>query len=160
MACTQIDTYDGWMWHRYTQAACILGLIADRPVGAPLQLTPYGHAFVRYDMQGQHRALRHLMLRTEPMRSVVAVLIDHDGQNLDAIGVLLQEMAPLAPSTARRRARTVVSWLCDVGLARFTDAIVIYSGPQLALYTGWRTRPSLSRVEPGSISKRSPLGHK
>lgn len=119
----------------YTQAARILGLVAERPAGAPIQLTPYGHAFVRYDIQGQHRALRHLMLRTEPMRSVVQALIDHDGQSLDAIGVLLQQMAPLAASTARRRARTVVSWLCDVGLARFNDAMVVYSGPQLATYT-------------------------
>ena len=53
----------------YTQAARILGLVAERPAGAPLQLTPYGHAFVRYDVQGQHRALRHLMLHIEPMRS-------------------------------------------------------------------------------------------
>lgn len=132
----------------YTQAARILGLVAQRPVGAPIQLTPYGHAFVRYDVQGQHRALRHLMLRTDPMRSVVQALIYHDGQSLDAIGVLLQQMAPLAPSTARRRAHTVVSWLCDVGLARWHDAIIVYSGPQLAThcrasYEGLHTSASI-----------------
>lgn len=132
----------------YTQAARILGLVADRPAGAPIQLTPYGYAFVRYDTQGQHRALRHLMLRTEPMRSVVQALIDYDGQSMDAIGFLLQQMAPLAPSTARRRARTVVSWLCDVGLARWNDMIVVYSGPQLATYSGTCMRHVVA--EPGS----------
>ena len=97
--------------------------------------------FARYDIGGQHRALRHLMLRTEPMRSVVQALIDHNGQSLDAIGLLLQEMAPLAASTARRRARTVVRWLCDVELARWHHAIVVYSGPQLARYVGPRGHP-------------------
>ena len=133
----------------YMQAARILGLIAERSVSAPIQLTPYGHAFVRYHVQGQHRALRHLMLRAEPMRSVVQALIDDDGQSLDAVGLLLQQMAPLARSTARRRARTVVSWLCDVGLARFNDTIVAYSGPQLATYSGSGTRHAVA--EPGCV---------
>lgn len=133
----------------YTQAARILGLIADHSLGTPIQLTPYGHAFVRYDFQGQRRALRHLMLRTEPMRSVVQALIDHDGQSLDEISVLLQGMAPLAPSTARRRARTVVSWLCDVGLARWNDTVIIYTGPQLATHAGPRTHHPVA--EPGDV---------
>lgn len=123
----------------YAQAARILGLITDRPAGAPLALTPYGRAFVRYDFHGQCRALRHLMLRTEPMRAVVQALIDRDGQSLDDIGVLLQAMAPLAPSTAHRRARTIVHWLCDLELARWQDSIVIYSGPQLATHALVRT---------------------
>ena len=41
----------------YTQAGRILGLVADRPTGTGVQLTPYGHAFVRYDFQGQHPSL-------------------------------------------------------------------------------------------------------
>ncbi len=118
----------------YVQAAQILGLIAERSFDGLIQLTPYGHAFVRYNHQGQRRALRHLLLRTEPMRSVVHALIDHDGQNLDELGVLLQGMAPLAPSTARRRARTIVRWLCEVELARWQHTIVVYSGPQLATH--------------------------
>ena len=123
----------------YTQAAQILGLIAERSFDGPLELTPYGRAFVRYTYHGQHRALRHLLLRTEPMRSVVHALIDHDGQNLDELGTLLQGMAPLAASTARRRARTIVSWLCDLDLARWERTVVVYCGPQLATYALSRT---------------------
>lgn len=41
----------------YTQAARILGLIAEGPAGAPLQLTSYGHAFVHYDVQEQRGAM-------------------------------------------------------------------------------------------------------
>lgn len=118
----------------YIQAAQILGLVAERSFDGPIELTPYGQAFVRYNHQGQRRALRHLLLRTEPMRSVVHALIDHDGQSLDELGVLLQGMAPLAASTARRRARTIVSWLCGVDLARWQHTIVVYSGPQLATH--------------------------
>lgn len=118
----------------YIQAAQILGLVAERSFDGPIKLTPYGHAFVRYNYQGQRRALRHLLLRTEPMRSVVHALIDHDGQSLDELGVLLQGMAPLAASTARRRVRTIVSWLCEVELARWQHTIVVYSGPQLATH--------------------------
>lgn len=118
----------------YTQAAQILGLVAERTFDGPIQLTPYGHAFIRYNLQGQRRALRHRVLRTEPMRSVIHALIDHDGQSLDELGTLLQGMSTLAFSTARRRARTIVSWLCDLDLARWQDTVVIYSGPQLATH--------------------------
>jgi hypothetical protein len=118
----------------YTQAARILGLVTDHPADeGAIQLTPYGRAFLLYDWHGQRRALRHLMLRTEPMRSVVQALMDEDGQSLDELAALIQRMAPLAHSTARRRASTVANWLCNLGLARWSDNILIYSGPQLNL---------------------------
>jgi hypothetical protein len=117
----------------YAQAARILGLVSVDPLGDGMQLTPYGRAFLMYDWQGQRRALRHLMLRTEPMRSVVQALIAEDGQSLDELAVLLQGMAPLARSTARRRASTVANWLCNLGLARWNENVLVYSGPQLAV---------------------------
>jgi hypothetical protein len=117
----------------YAQAARILGLVADDQSGSGMQLTPYGRAFLGYDWQGQRRALRHMMLRTEPMRSVVQALIDEDGQSLDELAMLIQRMAPLAHSTARRRASTVATWLCNLGLARWNENILVYSGPQLAV---------------------------
>jgi hypothetical protein len=117
----------------YVQAARILGLVADDMPGAGMQLTPYGRAFLTYDWQGQRRALRHLMLRTEPMRSVLQALIDEDGQSLDELAALLQRIAPLAHSTARRRAGTIANWLCNLGLARWSENVLFYSGPQLAV---------------------------
>lgn len=117
----------------YSQAARILGFVTDDPMGDGMQLTPYGRAFLTYDWQGQRRALRHLMLRVEPMRSAVQQMIAQDGQSLDELAALLQQMAPLAHSTARRRASTVANWLCNLGLARWNESVLIYTGPQLAV---------------------------
>jgi len=118
----------------YVQAARILGLVEDVNHSGALALSPYGKAFVRYDRLSQQRALRHRMLICEPMRSVIAALIANGGSmDLDELARVLQRLAPLSDSTARRRAHTIVAWLRDLDLAAWRDGRLCYAGPRLLM---------------------------
>lgn len=102
--------------HYYAQAARTLGLVGEMQPDGRIPLTPYGRAFAHYDRSGQRQALRRLLRDREPTRSVLAALRAR-GELRDAeIAALLQQLAPLASSTARRRAQTVILWLKTVGL--------------------------------------------
>lgn len=117
----------------YTQAARIIGLVRQESPNAPAALTHFGRAFLYYNRAEQRTALRRLMFHREPTRSVIAAL--QSGPGLDRIGVahVLQELAPLAESTAYRRAATVAAWLCEVGLATWSDGRLRYCGPTLPI---------------------------
>jgi hypothetical protein len=116
----------------YLQAARILGLIAESGGDGTVSLTAYGRAFASYDRSAQRRALRHPMLRAEPMRSVVAALAAGDGLTMERVTRIVQRLAPLALSTARRRAQTMISWLRALGLIERRDDRLYYVGPLLA----------------------------
>jgi hypothetical protein len=117
----------------YTQAARILGMVLPCVSGTASKLTPFGRAFANYNRVEQRTALRRILLYREPTRSVVLALRSQDG--LDRMGVAraLQGLAPLADSTAYRRAFTITAWLCDVGLAERRGNRIFYSGPALPL---------------------------
>jgi len=116
----------------YAQAARILGLVADETINGELVLTPHGRAFMHADRTNQRRTLRSLMFRYEPMRSAIAALREGDGMDLNGIARLLQGLAPLSDSTARRRAQTIGLWLRDLGLVARKDGRLTYCGPRLA----------------------------
>lgn len=119
--------------HYYTQAARILGLVAEGGPGDEPRLTTLGRGFARSNRAEQRTYLRRLMLQRDPMRSVVAALRSGDG--LDRLGVArtLQALAPLADSTAYRRAHTVAAWLTAVGLATWREGRLHYTGPNFPL---------------------------
>ncbi|MCX7860773.1 MAG: hypothetical protein N2385_11820, partial [Chloroflexus sp.] len=91
----------------YMQAARIIGLIEMGEQTETAQLTKFGLAFPRYNRADQRAALRRQLLRYEPTRSVIAALRDTpEGLTRHDIAHLLQQLAPLAESTALRRAAT------------------------------------------------------
>lgn len=116
----------------YTQAARILGLVAQDE-GDELKLTALGKAFARSNRVEQGKHLRRLMFYREPMRSVLADLRSRDGADRAAIAAVLRSLAPIADSTARRRAATVAAWLTAVGLAEWRGALLHYVGPTLPI---------------------------
>lgn len=116
----------------YTQAARILGLVAQGE-GDELTLTALGKAFARSNRVEQSKHLRRLMFYREPMRSVLIDLRARDGSDRAAIAAVLRSLAPLAESTAHRRAATVAAWLTAVGLAEWRGALLHYVGPTLPL---------------------------
>jgi hypothetical protein len=116
----------------YVHAARILGLVTIDPQRHTVALTPYGRALRTYDPVARQRALRHLVVRSEPMRTVVHEMVRCGGLNEGAIGALLRELAPLSESTAERRVRTVVAWLRDLELIDGDgDGRWHYAGPRL-----------------------------
>src|SRR5579859_6236603 len=117
----------------YAQAARILGLVTTSPAQGTVELTTYGRAFAHYDRLSQQRALRHRMLMCEPMCSVIAALIERGAMDFSGIGQILQSLAPLSESTARRRAHTVASWLRDLNMATWRDGLLHYVGPRLLI---------------------------
>lgn len=119
--------------HYYLQAARILGLVADGDPGDELRLTTLGRGFARSNRAEQRTYLRRLMFQRDPMRSVIAALRGADGLDRAALSHVLQSLAPLADSTAQRRAYTVAAWLTAVGLAEWRGALLHYSGPNLPL---------------------------
>lgn len=125
----------------YTQAARILGLVALGE-GDELQLTAFGKAFARSNRFEQGRHLRRLMFYREPMRSVLADLRARDGADRAAIAAVLQSLAPIAASTAHRRAATVAAWLTAVGLAEWRGAQLHYVGPALPILPSEHLPPS------------------
>ena len=47
----------------------------------------------------------------------------------DDLARLIQELADLSDSTARRRAQTVARWLCDLGLVEEEQGKLVYKTP-------------------------------
>jgi hypothetical protein len=119
--------------HYYIQAARILGLVAEGGPGDEPKLTTLGRGFARSNRAEQRTYLRRLMFHRDPMRSVIAAL--RAGEGLDRAGLarVLQELAPLADSTAQRRTHTLAAWLTAVGLAEWRGGMLRYSGPNLPI---------------------------
>ncbi|NTU78206.1 MAG: hypothetical protein HGA45_02185 [Chloroflexales bacterium] len=117
--------------HYYIQAARILGLVAEGGPGDEPKLTTLGRGFARSNRAEQRTYLRRLMFHREPMRSVIAALRAAEGLDRAALARVLQSLAPLADSTAHRRAYTVAAWLMAVGLAEWRDGCLRYTGPNL-----------------------------
>lgn len=116
----------------YMQAARIIGLIEMGEQSEAAQLTKFGLAFTRYNRADQRAALRRQLLRYEPTRSVIAALRETpEGLTRHDIARILQQLAPLAESTALRRAATVTAWLTEIGLADWRDDRLRYCGPAL-----------------------------
>lgn len=115
----------------YMQAARILGLVEPGSAGEVAQLTAFGRAFARYNRAEQRTALRRLMYYREPTRSLIAALRSDAGLDRRGVAQVLQTLAPLADSTAHRRAFTVSAWLCDAGLARWEGGLLRYCGSPL-----------------------------
>jgi C-terminal AAA-associated domain len=110
----------------YTQAARILGLVGNVSLSGEVEVTPYGRAFAHYDRTSQRQALRRLVRECEPTRSVIAALKARGALDWHGIAQVLQRLAPLAESTAQRRARTVAAWLCTTGIASWRDGKLRY----------------------------------
>ncbi len=115
----------------YLQAARILGLVAEGDPGDEPKLTTQGRGFARSNRAEQRTYLRRLMFQREPTRAVIAALRAGDGLDRAALARVLQGLAPLADSTAQRRAYTVAAWLTAVGLAEWRAGRLCYSGPNL-----------------------------
>ena len=126
-----IGTYIGRKGPRqglyYTQAARVLGLVNEDFSDDTLIVTSYGRMFIRYDRRSQRQGLRRLLRENEPTRSVLLALKARGGLNWDDVARVLQGLAPLAKSTAYRRARTAAAWLCTVGLASWGDGTLRYN---------------------------------
>lgn len=112
----------------YAQAAHTLGLI-ERDAGGELALTTYGRAFMSYDRISKQRALRRLVLEREPTRTLVAGLRARGGLSRHGLARLIQELVPLADSTAGRRAQTIERWLCELGLVNKDQGQLIFKAP-------------------------------
>ncbi|MGQ9548765.1 MAG: DUF7226 domain-containing protein [Roseiflexus sp.] len=120
----------------YAQAARVLGLVGEPEADGTVPLTPYGRAFARYDRSAQSTALRRLLREQEPTRSVLRALRECGGLDYRGIAGVLQRLAPLAESTARRRAHTAAAWLVSAGLAAWRDGkLVAASMPAESM--GW-----------------------
>jgi hypothetical protein len=136
VTASEIGEYIGAKGQRqglyYMQAARIIGLIEIGEQTETAQLTKFGLAFTRYNRADQRAALRRQLLRYEPTRSVIAALRDHpEGLSRADVARILQQLAPLAESTALRRAATVTSWLTEIGLADWREDRLYYCGPAL-----------------------------
>lgn len=119
--------------HYYLQAARILGLVAEGDPGDEPKLTTLGRGFARSNRAEQRTYLRRLMFHRDPMRSVIAALRSAEGLDRGALAQVLQGLAPLAESTAQRRAHTLAAWLTAVGLAEWRDGRLCYTGPNLPI---------------------------
>lgn len=115
--------------HYYTQAARILGLVTEGEPGEAPRLTTLGRSFVRSNRVEQRTFLRRLLLQREPTRSIIARLRARDGLDRQELAETLQQLAPLAASTASRRAHTIAAWLCAVDLAEWRNDRLVYTGP-------------------------------
>jgi hypothetical protein len=110
----------------YTQAARVLGLVGELTPAGRIELTTYGRAFAQYDRVSQRSAMRRLLREHEPTRSVIEALKASPGMDWNDIARILQRLAPLAESTAQRRARTAAAWLVAAGLAMWQDGQLRY----------------------------------
>ncbi|WP_298816552.1 DUF7226 domain-containing protein [Chloroflexus sp.] len=138
MTAEEIGEYIGAKGQRqglyYMQAARIIGLIELSEQTDSARLTKFGLAFTRYNRADQRAALRRQLLRYEPTKSVIAALrAAPEGLERRDIARILQQLAPLAVSTAMRRAATITSWLTEIGLAYWHDDRIYYCGPELPL---------------------------
>lgn len=110
----------------YAQAARVLGLVGDVDRKGQIELTSYGRAFAQYDRNSQHQAMRRLLREREPTRSVLQALKNNKSLSRAEIAKVLQSLAPLAESTAQRRAYTAAGWLTAAGLAHWRDGQLYY----------------------------------
>lgn len=110
----------------YTQAARILGLVDDGAEPGTIALTVYGRAFVSYDIESQRQAMRRLLRQREPTSTVITALRVTGELDLDGVACALQQIAPLADSTAHRRAQTIIRWLMHAGIATWNDGRLRY----------------------------------
>ena len=110
----------------YAQAARVLGLVGDVDRKGLIELTSYGRAFAQYDRNSQHQAMRRLLREREPTRSVLQALKTNKSLSRAEIAKVLQSLAPLAESTAQRRAYTAAGWLTAAGLAHWRDGQLYY----------------------------------
>ncbi|PDW03808.1 DUF7226 domain-containing protein [Candidatus Viridilinea mediisalina] len=124
----------------YTQAARILGLVATGEPGDELTLTILGRGFARSNRVEQRTYLRRLLLQREPTRTVVLAMRIANGLDRRGIAQTLQTLAPLADSTAHRRAFTVAAWLSAVGLAEWRNGQLFYTGPNFPLINAAQDR--------------------
>jgi hypothetical protein len=115
----------------YTQAARILGFVKPGRPGEPAEITPFGRAFATYNHVEQRTALRRMLLQREPTRAVVVAMRNSAGLTRAEVAAVLQGLAPLAESTALRRAATVAAWLCATGLAEWQKGRLAYCGPNV-----------------------------
>ena len=117
----------------YTQAARILGMVKPGAPGEPAELTAFGRAFAAYNRAEQRTAMRRTLMVREPTRSVLVAMRANGGLDRSAVAAVLQALAPLARSTALRRAATVNAWLLATELARWQDDRLVYCGPNLPI---------------------------
>lgn len=117
----------------YTQAARVLGMVKPGAAGEPAELTPFGRAFAAYNRAEQRTALRRTLLVREPTRSVLVAMRSSEGLDRSAVAGVLQSLAPLARSTALRRAATVSAWLLATELACWQGERLVYCGPNLPI---------------------------
>lgn len=110
----------------YAQAARVLGLVGNVDRKGQIELTSYGRAFAQYDRNSQHQAMRRLLREHEPTRSVLQALKANKSLTRNEIAHILQSLAPLAESTAQRRAYTAAGWLTSAGLAHWRDGQLHY----------------------------------
>jgi predicted acyl esterase len=89
----------------YLHAARILGLVTLHTHNQQATLTVAGTTILHADDEERTRLLRVVLAAREPSVSE------------DDVGALLQQLAPLGASTARRRAQAVLAWLQAVDLA-------------------------------------------
>lgn len=130
----------------YLHAARILGLVEIEPGSHTAALTPYGKALRTYDPVSRERALRLLVLRTEPMRSIVQAMAREGGLSEQAIGAIIEGLAPISGSTVARRVRTVVSWLRELDLIAWDDVHWCYAGPGLLVRAASQGHPALPQA--------------
>ena len=116
----------------YMQAARILGFLRpDRRTGE-LRVSALGSLLLESDKERQRALLRRAALECPPARELCYALIaSGEGLSREALASWAQALAPLAPSTAARRAQTLVSWLRCLGIASWRDGQLIYHGPPL-----------------------------
>jgi hypothetical protein len=119
--------------HYYIQAARSIGLVEIHEHNGAVQLTKFGLAFARYNRADQRAALRRQLMRYEPTRSVLAAMKQGDGLDKRGIAAVLRTLAPLAESTALRRASSVAAWLTELGLAQWQGMLLRYCGPALPI---------------------------
>lgn len=100
----------------YLHALRVLGL-AFYARGVALRTT-LGAELAVLPPQAQRQQLALIVAATPPMHEVLSLLERHaDGVPLDEVAALLQDLARLSPSTARRRAQGLLSWLHTLQLA-------------------------------------------
>ncbi len=120
----------------YMQAARLLGLVQDGGWADELTLTRSGKVFLAANRDERRDLLRRAVLHVAPAREVLQRVASRGGMDRDSIAALLQSLAPISASTARRRTQTVTAWLCTAGLAVWND------GRLMARYAP-RQRPTM-----------------
>ncbi|RYE84664.1 MAG: hypothetical protein EOO75_17840 [Myxococcales bacterium] len=95
-------------------AARVLGLLEHE--GRTFRLTPSGRELcaTRRQSDDERRILREACSQSSIVSLLAPDLFGHPGPSVDAIAATIEERARLSPATARRRARTLLSWRLQV----------------------------------------------